>query len=55
MRRQWYAATINLMRPAWDAGQIGRLRQLLATTEAYPDRGFEMVLLAAARAPGATP
>jgi eukaryotic-like serine/threonine-protein kinase len=41
MRRQWYAASINLMRPAWDAGQVGRLRDLLAETEAYPDRGFE--------------
>ena len=29
------------MQPAWDTGQIGRLRQLLAETEAYPDRGFE--------------
>ncbi len=41
MRRQWYAATVNLMQPAWDTGQIGRLRTLLAETEAYPDRGFE--------------
>ncbi len=41
MRRQWYAASVNLMRPAWDAGQVGRLRDLLAETEAYPDRGFE--------------
>src|SRR6516225_1267941 len=41
MRRQWYAATSNLMQPAWDSGQIGRLRTLLAETEAYPDRGFE--------------
>ncbi len=41
MRRQWYAASINLMQPAWDAGQVGRLRELLAETEAYPDRGFE--------------
>jgi WD40 repeat protein/predicted Ser/Thr protein kinase len=41
MRRQWYAATSNLMQPAWDTGQIGRLRTLLVETEAYPDRGFE--------------
>ena len=41
MRRQWYAASINLMQPAWDTGQVGRLRALLAETEAYPDRGFE--------------
>jgi WD40 repeat protein/serine/threonine protein kinase len=41
MRRQWYAATINLMQQAWDTGQMGRLRELLAETEAYPDRGFE--------------
>ncbi len=41
MRQQWYAATVNLMQPAWDTGQIGRLRTLLAETEAYPDRGFE--------------
>src|SRR5262249_13151281 len=25
----------------WDTGQVGRLRALLAETEAYPDRGFE--------------
>ena len=41
MRRQWYAATSNLMQPAWDNGQVGRLRALLAETETYPDRGFE--------------
>ena len=41
MRRQWYAASINLMQPAWDTGQVGRLHALLAETEAYPDRGFE--------------
>ena len=29
------------MQPAWDTGQIGRLRALLAETEEYPDRGFE--------------
>ena len=32
---------VNLMQPAWDTGQLGRLRTLLAETEAYPDRGFE--------------
>ena len=41
MRRQWYAATVNLMQQAWDTGQMGRLHALLAETEAYPDRGFE--------------
>jgi len=41
MRRQWYAASINLMQSAWDTGQVGRLHALLAETEAYPDRGFE--------------
>src|SRR6516225_6121943 len=41
MRRQWYAASSNLMQPAWDTGQIGRMRTLLAETETYPDRGFE--------------
>ena len=41
MRRQWYAASINLMQQAWDTGQMGRLHALLAETEAYPDRGFE--------------
>jgi WD40 repeat protein len=41
IRRQWYAASSNLMQPAWDTGQVGRLHALLAETEAYPDRGFE--------------
>jgi eukaryotic-like serine/threonine-protein kinase len=41
MRRQWYAASSNLMQLAWDTGQVGRLRALLAETEAYPNRGFE--------------
>ena len=41
IRRQWYAASLNLMQPAWDIGQIGRLQDLLAETEWYPDRGFE--------------
>jgi WD40 repeat protein/tRNA A-37 threonylcarbamoyl transferase component Bud32 len=41
MRGQWYAASSNLMQPAWDNGQVGRLRALLTETEAYPDRGFE--------------
>jgi WD40 repeat protein/serine/threonine protein kinase len=41
MRGQWYAAGSNLMRPAWDTGQVDRLRALLAETETYPDRGFE--------------
>ena len=45
MRRQWYAASINLMQPAWDTGQVGRLRALLAETEAYPERGFEWYYL----------
>jgi hypothetical protein len=41
IRRQWYAASINLMQWAWDNRQFGRLRALLAETEAYPDRGFD--------------
>jgi hypothetical protein len=41
VRRQWYAASINLMQPAWDTGQVGRLHALLTETEAYPERGFE--------------
>jgi len=41
MRRQWYAASINLMQLAWDTGQVSRLRALLAQAEAYPERGFE--------------
>src|SRR6516225_8295913 len=41
MRRQWYAASSNLMELAWDTGRVDRLRALLAETEAYPDRGFE--------------
>jgi WD40 repeat protein/serine/threonine protein kinase len=41
VRRQWYAATINLMQSAWDNGQIERLRALLTDTDSYPDRGFE--------------
>ncbi len=40
-RRQWYAASINLMQQAWDTGQMGRLHALLAQVEAHPDRGFE--------------
>ena len=45
MKTQWYAATVNLMKPAWDSGQIERLRSLLAETESYPDRGFEWYYL----------
>ena len=41
IRRQWYAASVNLMQPAWDSGHVGRLRQLLTATESYLDRGFE--------------
>jgi WD40 repeat protein/serine/threonine protein kinase len=41
MQRQWYAAGINAMQRAWDTGQVARLRDLLAETAAYPDRGFE--------------
>jgi WD40 repeat protein/serine/threonine protein kinase len=41
MRRQWYAATVNLMQQAWETDQLLRLRALLAETQAYPDRGFE--------------
>jgi eukaryotic-like serine/threonine-protein kinase len=45
VRRQWYAASINLMQPAWDTGQVGRLHAKLAETEAYPERGFEWYYL----------
>jgi WD40 repeat protein/serine/threonine protein kinase len=41
VRGQWYAASINAMQRAWDTGQVDRLRELLAETETYPDRGFE--------------
>jgi serine/threonine protein kinase len=41
IRRQWYARTVNLMQQAWDTGQVGRLRDLLAETADYLDRGFE--------------
>jgi WD40 repeat protein/serine/threonine protein kinase len=41
MRQRWYAASTNLMQQAWDSGQMGRLRSLLAETEDYPDRDFE--------------
>jgi WD40 repeat protein/serine/threonine protein kinase len=41
IRQQWYAATCNAMQPAWESGQVGRVRALLAETETYPDRGFE--------------
>ncbi len=41
IRRLWYAASVNLMQLAWDAGQVGRLRELLTATETDPDRGFE--------------
>jgi hypothetical protein len=41
MRWQSYAATVNLMQPAWETGQLSRLRAMLAETEAYPDRAFE--------------
>jgi WD40 repeat protein/serine/threonine protein kinase len=39
--RRWYAASTTTMQQAWDTGQVGRLRALLAETETYPDRGFE--------------
>ena len=45
MQLQWYAATVNLMKPAWESGQMLRLRSLLAETESYPDRGFEWYYL----------
>ncbi len=41
LRREWYAANVNLMQAAWDAGQVGRLRELLADTEGYRERRFE--------------
>jgi WD40 repeat protein len=39
--RLLYDANMTLAQQAWDAGNIGRLRQLLAETRDSPDRGFE--------------
>ncbi len=41
LRRELYAAKMNLTQQAWDHSNFGRMRQLLRETEAYPGRGFE--------------
>jgi WD40 repeat protein/serine/threonine protein kinase len=38
---QLYVANMNLAAQTWEQNNIGRLRELLAQTAAYPDRGFE--------------
>ena len=40
-KRHLYIANMNLAQQAWDQNNVGRVRQLLAETSAYPDRGFE--------------
>ena len=39
--RHLYAAKMNLAQQAWEDGNVRRVRELLAETAAYPDRGFE--------------
>ena len=36
-----YAANMNLAQQAWEDNNVGRVQQLLAETEAHPERGFE--------------
>ena len=36
-----YASSMNLAQQAWDQNNVGRVRQLLEETAAYPGRGFE--------------
>ena len=56
MRQQWYAATVNLMQPAWDTGQVGRLRGAAGGDRGVPRPRLRVVLLAAPLPPGpATP
>jgi WD40 repeat protein/serine/threonine protein kinase len=40
-QRLFYAANMNLAQQAWEQPNVGRLRQLLEDTAAYPQRGFE--------------
>ena len=39
--RHLYVANINLILLAWEQNDLGRVRQLLEKTAAYPQRGFE--------------
>jgi eukaryotic-like serine/threonine-protein kinase len=40
-QRLLYAANLNLAQQAWEQNRVGRVRQLLEDTAAYPQRGFE--------------
>jgi len=39
--RKLYAASMNLVLPAWEQNNLGRVRQLIEETAASPQRGFE--------------
>ena len=39
--RRLYVANMNLVLPAWEQNNLGRVRQLIEETAAYPQRGFE--------------
>ena len=39
--RRLYVANMNLVLPAWEQNNLGRVRQLLEETAAYPQHGFE--------------
>ena len=39
--RHLYVANMNLVLPAWEQNNLGRVRQLIEETAAYPQRGFE--------------
>ncbi|MHC1765548.1 MAG: protein kinase family protein [Verrucomicrobiia bacterium] len=41
LARLSYAVKMRLAQQAWEEDNIGRLRELLAETESFPDRGFE--------------
>jgi len=40
-QRNLYVANMNPAQLAWEQNNVGRVRQLLEETAAYPDRGFE--------------
>jgi WD40 repeat protein/tRNA A-37 threonylcarbamoyl transferase component Bud32 len=40
-QRNLYVANLNLAQQAWEHNDVGRVRELLAETGSYPDRGFE--------------
>ena len=40
-QRVLYATRMNLAQAAWEQNQVGRVRELLEETAAYPQRGFE--------------